>query len=458
MPSDLDSAPRPRAWLSPGRRSRRLLIALGVYLVVAGINLAVAPRARLLEHTSFNHFALLADAWLHGRLSLEGSPPGYAQNNDFALYDGKWFVAFPPFPAVLIAPLVAFAGGVDNVRDGQFFIWLSGIGPAVLFLALEKLRRLGLSERSERTNAVLALLFAFGTVYFFTAVQGTVWFAAHVVGVALGALYLLFALGAERPLLAGLMVGLGYMSRSPLIFSVPFFAVEALRVSARDEDEPPSKRWLGRAFGLFKRADKKRLLVAYVWFSLPILACIALSLWNNYERFGNAFDFGYEHLKVYWQARMKKWGLFNYHFLSKNLGVVLTNLPWRTPGKNVPFQINSHGLALWFTTPLYLWLLWPKRVRWIEVALYLTVLAVALPTLFYQNTGWVQFGYRFSNDYAVFLFALLATTARPFGALFWLMSVWSVAVNAFGAATFDHGQFRKFYYEDRSQRVFYQPD
>ena len=40
-------------------------------------------------------------------------------------------------------------------------------------------------SRSEAENVLLALLFAFGTVYFFTAVEGTVWFAAHVVGVVL---------------------------------------------------------------------------------------------------------------------------------------------------------------------------------------------------------------------------------------------------------------------------------
>ena len=42
-----------------------------------------------------------------------------------------------------------------------------------LFLALEKLRRMGEGERSLRTNLVLSLLFAFGTVYFFTALQGS---------------------------------------------------------------------------------------------------------------------------------------------------------------------------------------------------------------------------------------------------------------------------------------------
>jgi len=73
----------------------------------------------------------------------------------------------------------------------------------VLWLVLEKLRRTGRTERTEAENLQLALLFAFGTVYFFSAVQGTVWFAAHVVGIGLTALFVLFALDVERPILAG---------------------------------------------------------------------------------------------------------------------------------------------------------------------------------------------------------------------------------------------------------------
>jgi 4-amino-4-deoxy-L-arabinose transferase-like glycosyltransferase len=113
--------------------------------------------------------------------------------NDFAEYQGKTYISFPPFPAVLMLPFVALAGSPEDLRDGQLMVWLAGVGPAVLFLVLEKVRRRKLSERSERENVALSFLLAFGTVYFFTAVEGTVWFAAHVVGVALAALYLLFA-------------------------------------------------------------------------------------------------------------------------------------------------------------------------------------------------------------------------------------------------------------------------
>ena len=51
-----------------------------------------------------------------------------------------------------------------------------------------------------------------------------------------------------------------------------------------------------------------------------------------------------------------------------------------------------------------------------QVALRRGALSAALPAtmdLLYQNTGWRQFGYRFSNDYAVLLFVLLAVGARP---------------------------------------------
>ena len=83
---------------------------------------------------------------------------------------------------------------------------------------------------------------------------------------------------------------------------------------------------------------------------------------------------------------------------------------------------------------------------------------MALPTLLYQNTGWVQFGYRFSNDYAVFLFALLAVGARPFGWLFRCAAVWAVAWNCFGALSFNRREYSRYYYQDNSQRILYQED
>ena len=180
---EMAGKPADRSWLEHESRSRRLLLGLAIYLACLVV-FALVAGDRLTTHTPYNHFAHLADAWLHGRHDLRGGAPGYAGNNDFAVFEGKTFISFPPFPAILMMPLVAIAGSPENFRDAQFIVWLAGIGPAVLFLVLEKLRRTGRTERTEAENLQLALLFAFGTVYFFTAVQGTVWFAAHVVGSA----------------------------------------------------------------------------------------------------------------------------------------------------------------------------------------------------------------------------------------------------------------------------------
>jgi hypothetical protein len=356
---------------------------------------------------------------------------------------------------MLMLPLVKLSGSAEDFRDGQFIVWLAGLAPAFLFLVLEKLRRTGRAPRTERENVVLSLLFAFGSVYFFTAVEGTVWFAAMVVAAAASALYVLFALDAERPLLAGAMIGCLYLSRPPGIWMALLFALETLRVSRTPE----------------QRLDVRAVLRRYLLFALPILVALAFVAWTNGTRYGRPTPvyFDHEYLSVAWRSRMSRWGMLSYHFLAKNLGIALTSLPWRAPPDaaasfGAPFKINEHGLALWFTTPLYLWLLWPRRFdgqpgrRWLYVVVALSAALPATMDLLYQNSGWRQFGYRFSNDYAVLLFVLLAVGSRPMRWLFASAALWSLAWNLFGAVTFDRAQFDRFYFRDGSQTIVYQPD
>jgi hypothetical protein len=424
--------------LAPGSRTRRLAWALALYISVTLVLLGSTAATVLREHTPYNHFALLADAWLHGRLDLGGPPPDYAGRNDFALFQGRWFVVFPAFPAVILLPWVALAGSPDALAEGRVFLLLAGLAPAVLFLVLDKLSRSGESKRTEVENLVLSALFCFGSVYFFSSVQGTVWFAAHVVGAVLLSLYLLFALGAERPLLAGVCLALAFATRTPLLFAAPLFVHQLLK--ATRHAVPPGP-------GLLQRYDGRRLLRGSMLFALPLAAVLGLTLWHNAARFGDPFEVGYRYLSIAWAKRIATWGLFDYHYLAKNLGVMLSGLPW-LPAEGGPLQINGHGLALWVTTPMYLWLLggryWSPLAR---AALGAAVL-VAVPTLLYQNTGWVQFGYRFSNDYAVLLFVMLAVGLPRVGTLFKIAAAWAVAWNLFGAVTFERPQYGAFYSHD----------
>jgi len=451
-------------WMTPDTRARRLLVAAVLYLVCASVFASVAGKPRLTTHTNYNHYALLADAWLHGRQNLPNGPPDYSGNNDFAQFEGKTYISFPPFPAVLMLPLVKASGSPENFRDGQFVIWLAGLGPAFLFLVLEKLRRTARSARTERENVILASLFAFGTVYFFTAVQGTVWFTAHVVCVGLLGLYLLCALDAERPLWAGVAMACIFMTRPHVVLASAFFGLELVRVCCKD-GVANEGALVDRIFETWRRVDKGAFLRKVALFAAPILVAIAIASWMNYTRFHDPSPvaFGHEHLSVAWKGRMMKWGLFGYHYLSKNLGVMLTVLPWiRPPGSDptrfAPFQINEHGLALWFTTPLLFWLFRPKKGGWLHAIAAISAALPAAYDLLYQNSGWQQFGYRFSNDYSMILFVMLAIGARPMRALFWIAAVWGVAWNLFGAITFGHGEFDRLYYREPTQQILYQPD
>lgn len=455
-----------RSWLEPESRSRRILFALAIY-VACLVVFALVAGDRLATHTPYNHFAHLADAWLHGRHDLRGGAPGYAGNNDFAVFEGKTHISFPPFPAILMMPIVAIAGSPENFRDAQFVVWLAGIGPAVLFLVLEKMRRTKRSERSEKENLQLALLFAFGTVYFFTAVQGTVWFAAHVIGVGLIALFVLCSLDAERPILAGFLLGCMFLTRVTTLLLGAFFLFEAVRASyikRSGATDLPSEGTLGeRLRATWAGLDRAELGRLFAMVSVPVMIAVGFASWLNFQRYHDPrpWAFGHEYLTVGWQGRIRRWGLFNFHFLPRNLGVMFASLPWnRAPGDMVagrpPFTISGHGLALWFTTPLYLWLLRPKRATYLTWAAFIAALGPLLTNLLYQNSGWFQFGYRFSNDYAILLFVMLAVGVRRMGRVFWIAAVWAIAWNLTGAVTFEREKYGALYSHDPN--AVYPPD
>jgi hypothetical protein len=355
----------------------------------------------------------------------------------------------------VILPAVAIFG--RDFSDALFWAILAGLGPALLYVLLRRLRESGLSARSAREDVALSLLFAFGTVYFFTAVQGTVWFAAHVVAVPLLALYVLFSLDAKRPALAGLMLVLAFMARPTVALLVAFFAIELLRVSRRkDAPEVDADALVWKRIATWLRGVEWSALVRpCLFFAAPILVIGGIAMWMNEARFEDPFEFGHQYLQIRWRDRIERWGLFNFHYLGKNLAVFLAALPWLTAVE--PYlKISRHGLALWLTTPNILTALWPKRVTTTMVGLFVAAGAVALLNLCYQNSGWVQFGYRFALDYLVPVFVLLALSGRRFGPVFWFLALFAVAINTFGAITFDRAW--QFYDGDATQNIIFHPD
>ncbi|MGB0679570.1 MAG: hypothetical protein ACPGUV_07915, partial [Polyangiales bacterium] len=278
--------------------------------------------------------------------------------------------------------------------------------------------------------------------------QGTVFFAAHVVAAALVCLYLGWALDLRRPAWAGVALGLAVATRPTTALLGLFFVWELWRVARQG---PLTGTWRWRLSHL----DWRRVGRASLRFALPLGVVALLLLWHNLARFGDVLAFGHRYLQVNWRWRIEKWGLFNYHYLGRNLAVMLTSLPWLT-SVAPHLRISGHGLALWITTPPLLLLLWPRRSSPLAPGLWAAAGAVAVLNLCYQNSGWLQFGYRFSLDYMPLLIVLLAVGGRSLrGAMAVLLAV-AVVVNAFGALTFDRSH--RFYHFEGTQQVLFQPD
>jgi len=68
----------------------------------------------------------------------------------------------------------------------------------------------------------MALLFGFGTVHWYHAANGAVWYFAHVVALMFLWLALLEVAGAGRLVIAGLCISAAYMARMPALCAAVF--------------------------------------------------------------------------------------------------------------------------------------------------------------------------------------------------------------------------------------------
>jgi hypothetical protein len=414
------------------------LVALIVLCAVAG--------ERLRRRSTDPHFVVQADAWLHGRLDIDPWPPGAddpAKLEEVELDDGSHvrgrrlqsrptfrvagggeipiarvtksirtiaYNSFPPFPSVLMIPQVLIHGARAN--DVGTTVFLAALIPFAFLALMRRLREAGLSTRTTSDELWLAAFLTFGTVLFFSSVQGRVWFTAHVVGVLLAVLFLWATVEARHPLAAGLFLGCAVATRTPMLFMAPLFLWELRRVG-----------WSWR------RA---------IYYGAPLAAVGVVLAAYNYARFHEFAEFGHSYLAVKQQLQMEHYGLFSPHYLGRNLAVAFTLLPEVT-AQRPWISISGHGLALWLTSPALVVLLWPREKNAWHRPLWLTVAAVAVWSLCYQNSGWVQFGYRFSLDYIVLLAVLLAIGGRRIPRT---LIVLGILVNLFGAVTFARlGQF-----------------
>jgi hypothetical protein len=309
--------------------------------------------------------------------------------------------------------------------------------------------------------------------------------------VGLTALYLRFAVAAHRPVLAGLVWSMAVMTRTPLFFTGLFFVMEVL--------VPVKGQRLSDLMAFFKTPKSKlKPLLKFAVGAAPL--GLLGAVWNQ-VRFGSPTEFGHRFFfnnRV--NADIDAFGLFHPHYLSRNLDAAFLKLPV-LGSNPFSLGYDSWGLSLFITLPLLalcfvpanktrrvlelaaaflsllvasflfpplqappgeppvgwrpapLWLLlavvlgfvawtvweWAKSEHAPRLLLptVLTLVACMIPGLMYQNTGYAQFGFRFSLDYTPYVLLLI-----PLGGWHWkkpvpmVLAVLSVLSGFWGAIGF----------------------
>jgi hypothetical protein len=400
----------------------------------------------------YNHFAWQAQAFLDGRASIPWPvASGPFQNAYFqdvypvAGEPGRALLPFPPLPAIVLLPFVAAWGLSANAA--LVAALLGGINVALAW-------RLASRLTSDPLVAVLATLFyGFGTVAWYAAMLGSTWFFAHVVASTFLLLAITGALDVERheasrgrapagpidwrQFLVGLLFGLAAGARLTTIFAAPFF----LFVGGGGS---PLRRGLSAGLGA----------------AIPLVVLFTYNLFTA----GGLLHPGYEYLYGHEFQPVPSgllvdllpalsgityhpgdWALQDPRYVPQNLLIMLAWLPELRLDCGLSLldqacpllRPDRLGTSLLLSSPA--WLLALPVVlhdarRRIVLGAALAVGVVAVVNLMHFSQGWVQFGYRFSNDFAPFLLVLMTLGLARAGVRWWtvgLVAV-SVLVNAWG--------------------------
>jgi hypothetical protein len=229
-----------------------------------------------------------------------------------------------------------------------------------------------------------------------------------------------------RQVAAGIFFGLAVSARLTILFGLPFFLLVGGGGS-----------WLRRG------------LLAGAGVTIPIAALLIYTYAATGALFNPAYDFQY-HKEVQdygWVFGYNAgWSIEDVRYIPQNIGTFLFKLPEYHPtvysiypgaggtelcvgdqvrglfDRSCPVALpNAVGMSVFVTSPAYL--LAPlaflaiglRKLDRATVGATVAVLAIAFVNLMHFSQGWVQFGYRFSNDFAPFALILVALGASRLG-------------------------------------------
>ncbi|NLD60682.1 MAG: hypothetical protein GX647_13645 [Clostridiales bacterium] len=379
------------------RRALPLLLSL---LLIAGVyaGLHLALHTNPIGHSAYDSYTLQALSWREGRLSLGRDYPYL----ELAVYEGDWYVSFPPVPSVVQLPLTLIFGG--NTPDGAL-VKLCVVG-SFLLLYFYFRREKGLNPWP---SALWGLFLVFATDMFSISLDGGVWYQAQ----ALNFLFLtgaFVAMARKKPTLSCALFALAVGCRPYTVF----FGLALLSM------------YLGRTRRL------KPLLPGLLT-GLAIAACYAA---YNFARFGNPLEFGHNYLPEFTRVAT---GQFSLAYVWKNVQTFFFGLPFAV--KDGALALKRFGFSMFLCNPI-LWMLgaWLAKDA---LRARLTVAKLAVPglmlvhlfcLLMHKSFGGFQFGARYTLELIPYAFVYMHLSRRR-DPRAWEISVFSAALlfNAVGA-------------------------
>ena len=368
------------------------------------------------SHQGVNLHALQALAWVNGQVEVEYQwMRGVA--GDWSIHDGRWYVAFPPAPSVLLFPIVAIFG---EERTNTTIIAAICIALSALALnaALTKL-----SVRAQ-TRAWTTLGYLFGTGVWHIALESrNVWHFAHAVALLGTAACLNEALGKRRGLLLGIYAATAILSRQLGLFLIPTVFIIT--------------------FGFQRGPERRRDFSAALQF-LSVIA-VALGAWGlyNFARFGNPLESGYAFMQDngFLLERANLYGRFSPAYVPFNLYYLLmhgTNLIW-DPATNYLTNVRPDyfGTSLLTASAFLITVFAARTSRAISLGLWLGIVLTLGAQMLYLGNGSAQINtQRFVLDVMPQLCLLAgAGLQQRFdewdGRVWRAAIVWSMLLNAF---------------------------
>ena len=325
--------------------------------------------------TYYDYYVRLADAFLHGRLYLTEQPSGLTE---LVPSNGRFFVVYPPLPAVLMIPLVAVVG--TSLNQTLVSVVIGSLCVVLAFVVTGDV--MGATENSA-VSIWSAALFGFGTLFWYLTSVGSAWYLAHVVSVFFLFLAIHEALTKARPLVIGLLVGSSYWCRLPTILTLTFFAA---------------------MIGFAYQWDRAKMQVPVLKLVAGASVFVGLNMLYNYARFGTPFDVAYWLIPGIMDEPWFSKGQFSFSYISCNLQGLFSALP--AVSSEPPYLLPRwNGMAIWVTTPAFIFAVRSSSKEHVTWACWLAILAVAA-VLFMRGCSGFGFGYRYAMDFYPFLFLL----------------------------------------------------